>query len=349
MTDFLEQWMYAVWEILALSGPWLLVGFLLAGLIHILLPEQVVYRHLGKDDWRSVLTAAVAGVPIPLCSCSVLPTAMSLRKSGASRGATTSFLISTPETGVDSIGITWALTDPLMTVVRPIAALVTALGSGLLVNLLVKTGLASGPRVDAEAASSRAHDHSHEHDHPVDESGSVLGRALRYAFGPLLDDLTPWFLFGLALSGLIAVLVPEGFFASELTSGWPAMLGMLVIGVPMYVCATASTPIAAALVAKGLDPGAALIFLLAGPATNLATIAVVRGFLGGRILAAYLISIAAFSLACGALLGPIYGLLGMDASAIMAEATEKGLGWLDIAGGAVMVGLLLRSAQRRYG
>ena len=125
-------------------------------------------------------------------------------------------------------------------------------------------------------------------------------------------------MFGLALSGLIAVLVPEGFFASTSTSGWVAMLAMLAIGVPMYVCATASTPIAAALVAKGLDPGAALIFLLAGPATNLATIAVVRGFLGGRVLTAYLVSIAAFSLVCGALLGPLYALFGMNASASMA-------------------------------
>jgi len=367
MTDFLGAWLYAVWEILALSGPWLLVGFALAGLIRIVLPDRLVYRHLGQDSWRSVLTAAVAGVPIPLCSCSVLPTAMSLRKSGASKGATTSFLISTPETGVDSIGITWALMDPLMTVVRPVAALATALGSGLLVNLLVKLGLAADPPVGAgEALASEEHDHGHEHSHdhghehshdhghdhshdhvqPEDESGSIPLRALRYSFGPLLDDLTPWFALGLALSGLIAVLVPEGFFASPSSSGWIAMLAMLVVGVPMYVCATASTPIAAALVAKGLDPGAALVFLLAGPATNLATIAVVRGFLGGRVLAAYLVSIAAFSLVCGALLGPLYALFGLNASASMAGTVDGGLGWLEVAGGVLMLGLLLRSARR---
>ncbi|MEM7310516.1 MAG: SO_0444 family Cu/Zn efflux transporter [Planctomycetota bacterium] len=367
MTGFFGAWLYAVWEILALSGPWLLVGFVLAGFLRIALPAKLVYRHLGKDNWRSVLTAAVAGVPIPLCSCSVLPTAMSLRKSGASKGATASFLISTPETGVDSIGVTWALMDPLMTVVRPVAALVTALGSGLLVNVLVKTGLAPDPPAEeGEALAAKAHDHghdhghdhdhdhdhdqshghSHSHDHPEEERGSVPLRALRYAFGPLLDDLTPWFVFGLALSGLIAVLVPEGFFTTAASSGWIAMLAMLAIGVPIYVCATASTPIAAALVAKGLDPGAALVFLLAGPATNLATIAVVRGFLGGRVLLAYLASIALFSLGCGALLGPIYELVGLDASARVAGAADAGLGPLDVAGGVLVLGLLLNSARR---
>lgn len=353
MMEFLRAWLLAIWEMLALSGPWLLLGFLLAGYIRAVLPEQLVYRHLGKDSWRSVVTAAVAGVPIPLCSCSVVPTAMALRKSGASKGSTTSFLISTPETGVDSIGITWALMDPLMTIVRPIAALLTALGSGLLVNVLVKLGLATYPPPGGSdelgcGASDPCHDHSHEHHHhgPSEASENVALRAIRYAFGPLLDDLTPWFVLGLVLSGLIAVLVPEGFLVSASGSPWVSRLAMLVAGVPMYVCATASTPIAATLVAKGLDPGAALIFLLAGPATNLATIAVVRSFLGGRVLMVYLFSIAAFALVGGALLGPLYGLLGMHASATMTGTTAESLGWLEIAGGVLMLGLLIRSAQR---
>ncbi len=343
MMEFLGDWLFAIWEILALSAPWLLAGFVLAGLIHLLLPDRIVHRHLGKDHWRSVLTAAVAGVPIPLCSCSVLPTALALRKSGASKGATTSFLISTPETGVDSIGITWALMDPLMTIVRPVAALVTALGSGLLVNLLVRTGLAAKPLEDEGEESTAA---AHDHDHPEDREGNLARRALRYSFGPLLDDLTPWFLFGLVLSGLIAVLVPEDYFASTTSSRWMAMLAMLTIGVPLYVCATASTPIAAALVAKGLDPGAALVFLLAGPATNLATIAVVRGFLGGRVLVVYLVCIATFSLGCGALLGPLYAALGMDATASVTATVEDGLGGLQVASGALTLGMLLNSARR---
>ncbi len=355
--EFLASWLLAIWEMLALSGPWLILGFLLAGYIRVVLPEQLIYRHLGKDNWRSVMTAAVAGVPIPLCSCSVVPTAMSLRKSGASKGSTTSFLISTPETGVDSIGITWALMDPLMTIVRPVAALLTALGSGLLVNVLVKLGLAAdAPSEDPDglgcAASGTCQDHSHDHhghDHDHTASGAndnVLLRAARYAFGPLLDDLTPWFVFGLVLSGLIAVLVPEGFLASASGSPWISRFAMLAAGVPMYVCATASTPIAATLVAKGLDPGAALIFLLAGPATNLATIAVVRGFLGGRVLLVYLFSIAVFSLAVGALLGPLYGLFDLQPSATMTATVSENLGWPELIGGALMIGLLLRSAQR---
>lgn len=356
MSDFVVRWLAAVWEILALSGPWLLVGFALAGVIKVLLPDRLVHRHLGRDDARSVLKAAITGVPLPLCSCSVLPTAVSLRKSGASKGATTSFLVSTPETGVDSIGITWALMDPVMTVVRPVAALLTALVSGLLVNVLVRLGLT--PET-GEVELADAHDHDHDHCDDADHAHGdatdsehapppkpSAARALRYAFGPLLDDLTPWFLVGLALSGLIAVLLPDDALGAELGSSWLTMLAMLVVGVPMYVCATASTPIAAVLVAKGLDPGAALVFLLAGPATNLATMAVVRGFLGGRVLGVYLLGIATTALACGALLGPLYDALGVAPFVASVASTGEHLGALEIGGGVVIGVLLLRSAVR---
>lgn len=388
MTDALTSWALAVWEVLALSGPWLLLGFVLAGVIHVVLPTRLVYRHLGGDDLRSVFTASVAGVPIPLCSCSVLPTAMSLRKAGASRGATTSFLISTPETGVDSIGITWALMDPVMTVVRPLAALLTALGAGLLVNLQVRLGLAGsddgaaeegaapgGPGLQgmkpATAATSCWDDGASSASavaeapgvfaasgDPCCDDGPAAGatdgretpgfvtRVFAYAFGTLLDDLTPWFLIGLAASGAIAVLVPDDAFGAALAGGWLAMFAMLVIGAPMYVCATASTPIAAALVAKGLDPGAALVFLLAGPATNLATIAVVRGFLGVRVLVVYLVGIAVMALACGALLGPVYAWLDVTPFAQVTAADHDHLGAVATAGGLVTAGLLAVSSAR---
>ena len=327
--QFLGEWLSALWMVLAESGPFLLVGFVIAGILAIVIPAQWIARRLGGDDVKSVGIAAIIGVPVPLCSCSVIPTATQLRRSGASKGATTSFLISTPETGVDSIGATWALMDPLMTVVRPVAAFMTAFAAGIAVNLFGKgsTGPLDNPltTTDGEAPSSEAPsseatsaeapaadadadaaadggccahepegstEDGHDHDHSAPAEGNLIQRAFRYAFGTLLDDLTPWFLIGFAISGLIVVAIPDGFFNGGGLSGWTGMLTMLIAGVPLYVCATASTPIAAAMMAKGLEPGAAIVFLLAGPATNVATMLVVKNLLGKRTLVLYLTTIA---------------------------------------------------------
>ena len=341
MTEFLLEWAKAIWVILYESGPYLLVGFFIAGMLKVLIPERLIYRHLGQDNLKSVFWASLFGVPIPLCSCSVIPTAISLKRSGASKGATTSFLISTPETGVDSIGVTWALMDPIMTIVRPVSALVTAFFSGAVVNKIVRKGWDDKPdaadtaKVEA-AACHEDDDHGHDHSElgmdaagdsdakpccahepeevePIKEKFNPVGaltKSTRYAFGTLMADLTPWFILGFMVAGLITLAVPDDFFGNTLPTGWMSMVAMLFIGVPLYICATASTPVAAALIAKGLDPGAALVLLLAGPATNIATIAVVRGFLGKRILWAYLGSIAIFSLLFGVGLNAFYSWLG---------------------------------------
>ncbi|MEM9382662.1 MAG: SO_0444 family Cu/Zn efflux transporter [Planctomycetota bacterium] len=381
MESFVTEWLSALWMVLAESGPYLLVGFVLAGLLAVLVPTRWVAKRLGGDDVKSVATAAVIGVPVPLCSCSVIPTATQLRRSGASRGATTSFLIATPETGVDSIGATWALMDPLMTIVRPLAAFVTAFSSGVAVNLLgrgrsesereslesAEDAPADGeapavPHCHMHAAAETAeapaehdhgshghagHDHAgHDHSHDADGDGSVPRRALRYAFGTLLDDLTPWFLVGFALSAAIVVAVPDEFFAGTFLTGWAAMFGMLIAGVPLYVCATASTPIAAAMMAKGLEPGAALVFLLAGPATNVATILVVRNLLGKRALVAYLVSIAVVSLLIGALVNALYPLLGFDPTDMDVQPGAMDHGVVANVSGAILALLLARSAWR---
>ncbi len=384
--QFLGEWLAALWMVLAESGPYLLVGFVIAGILAIVIPAQWIARRLGGDDVKSVATAAIIGVPVPLCSCSVIPTATQLRRSGASKGATTSFLISTPETGVDSIGATWALMDPLMTIVRPVAAFVTAFAAGVAVNLFGKgsSGPLDEPQSvepndgDAPAASDEGddtpkgccshmaaapapepapapsggddhchtgdHDHDHTHDAPTE--GHLLQRAFRYAFGTLLDDLTPWFLIGFAISGLIVVAVPDGFFAGNGLAGWTAMLAMLIAGVPLYVCATASTPIAAAMMAKGLEPGAALVFLLAGPATNVATMLVVRNLLGKRTLVLYLASIALMSLAIGALVNRLYPMFGLDPTAMDVDPAMMEHGFISTVAGITLGVLLLRSAWR---
>lgn len=349
MIEFLGEWAAAAWAVLADSGPWLLLGLAAAGMLKEFLPEEKVFRHLGKDDLRSVTIAAVVGAPLPLCSCSVVPAAVALQRAGASKSATTSFLIATPETGADSVGTTWALMDPVMTIARPIAAVLTAILSGTAVAALVKSGkvaAATPPIAVAQAACCHASGAAAEAAAAKPGFGRRMLNSLKYGYGTLSADLAPWFLIGFALAGMITVLVPDAWFGESFPTGWPAMLGMLLAGLPMYVCATASTPIAAALIAKGLNPGAALVFLLAGPATNVATIGIVKKFLGGRVLACYLISIAVVALLLGAAVDALYPALGLTPTVSVGEAHEHRGVFSTVAGialGLLMLGHLIRS------
>ena len=340
----------AIITLAAESGPYLLVGFALAGFLKIIIPEQRVFRYLGPDTLTSVALASLLGIPIPLCSCSVLPVAMTLRQSGASRGATTSFLISTPETGLDSIGITYALLDPIMTVARPLAALTTAMVTGALVTALERLGWAGEPG----SLPLDADDGCHEHDHDVGDLPShgwarvqaIIRRSLSYAFGPLMDDLTPWLILGFLISGLIVMVVPDNFFILYVPAGWAAYLLMLVVGTPIYICAAAATPVAVALIAKGLDPGAALVLLLVGPATNVTTMLVIARLLGKRILVLHLVGVMGCALVLGAILDELYMLLSIDLSRIAAEVVEGGLSPIAVIAAAVLIWLLVRSAIR---
>ena len=286
------------WDVLAESAPYLLFGCLVAGLIHGFLPTEAVARHLGSGRLSSVVKAALVGIPLPLCSCGVIPAALNLRKKGASRGAVVSFLISTPETGVDSIALSWVLLGPVMTLFRPLAAFVTAVAAGVLENFI------TGPEAPATQASSCG---CCSAEHSQDQSfREKLREGLRFAFGDLLKDLAPWLGAGFAVAGLITAAVPDGFVGRYLGPGPLSYLAMLALGVPLYICATASTPIAAALLLKGLSPGAALVFLLAGPATNATTITALSGTLGGRTTARYVLAISAVSVGMGALLDTLY-------------------------------------------
>jgi uncharacterized membrane protein YraQ (UPF0718 family)/regulator of protease activity HflC (stomatin/prohibitin superfamily) len=370
MGAFLADWLGAIWFVLLSSGPYLLLGFTIAGLLKVLVPQRWIVRQIGGDDARSVAFASMLGLPLPMCSCSVIPMATQLRRSGASKGATTSFLISAPEIGVESVGVTWALMDPLMTILRPIGAFFTAFVSGTLVNGLVRRGEARGGEGAVETAPAagaacghdhdhdHGHDHGHDHDHdptldvldPANDprQGGKLRRALRYAFGTLLDDLAPWLVLGFVFAGLIVVLVPDDFFRDgTLFSGWTAMLVMLVVGLPLYICASATTPVAAALMAKGLDPGAALVLLLAGPAANIATMLIVKQLLGRQVLVAYLASIAACSLALGALVNALYPFLGLDPTAMRVGDAAATYGPFAMLAAALVAVLVLRSAVRQ--
>lgn len=339
--EFLQSWWAAIWGILAESGPWLLGGFLIAGLLNTLIPREKVFRHFGGNNFLSVFKAAIFGAPLPLCSCSVIPTAAGLRDAGASKGATTSFLIATPETGVDSIGITWALMDPLMTLLRPLSAIMTAICSGVLVNQFAATaaGDDSNSADQAEKAPCCA-----SKTPPKPALGERLLGAVRYAFGKLMADLTPWFLLGFLISGLITVWVPDDFFGDTLPGGWLSMLAMLVVSMPMYICATASTPVAAAMIAKGLDPGAAVVLLLAGPATNITTILVVRQFLGKSVVKIYMFSIVVCSLLIGWGVNLLYSALDLDLKNMVPHVHEMEHGLVATIGGVVLSGLLLYHA-----
>ncbi len=329
----------ATWEIFTEAAPYLFLGFGIAGLLHALIPDEKIVSYLGASAGkvRSVINAAIAGVPLPLCSCGVVPTAISLQKRGATKGATVSFLISTPETGVDSIAVTYALLDPIMTIFRPLATLVTAISAGIMENLLVKDNTGAQTRnlplnlqtIPLATVSEDEDDGSCSCGGacsiPTSQGQSLSQRiygGIKYAYVELLGDISKWLMVGIVIAGIISYAIPDSFILSYLGGGVGSMLVMLVIGIPLYICATASTPLAAALIAKGMSPGTAFVFLLAGPATNAATITMVTKFLGKRSAAIYLASIGIFSIAFGLLLDFIYVKMGIEATSIVGHASE---------------------------
>ncbi|MGW8188078.1 MAG: SO_0444 family Cu/Zn efflux transporter, partial [Desulfobacterales bacterium] len=276
--------------------------------------------------------------------CGVLPAAVTLQKQGANKGAVTSFMISTPESGIDSIAITYALLDPIMTVARPVVAFFTAAIAGVAENLLEKSGSNTQVHPDLTCPVDQCCDgnncrpEDHKRHHSVAEK---LGAGVRYAFTDFWNDLAGWFFIGLLAAGLIAVLVPEEMVKTYLGSGLPAMLFMLAVGIPLYICATASTPIAAALILKGVSPGAALVFLLAGPATNVAALTVMAGIIGKRATVIYLVAIGLSTVVFGLILDQVYSTLGVSAQAVVSGTATTIPEWVEVAGALILILLSL--------
>lgn len=268
------EYLYAFTDLLNEMSPYLLLGFFVAGLLHVYVPQNVYANYLSGNDLRSVCYAALFGIPLPLCSCGVIPTAMSLRREGASRGATTSFLIATPQTGVDSIIATYSLMGLPFAVLRPIAALLTSVVGGSMVNYVCKEKDEPIGKVQNDVRGK--------------ERKGGLKEVFRYGYVEMLQDIGKRLVLGLILAGLITIFVPESFFVQYADTPLKCMALVLLFSVPMYLCATGSIPIAVALMLKGLSPGAALVLLMAGPATNFAAILVVRKVLGFKALAVYL-------------------------------------------------------------
>lgn len=320
------------------AAPWLLFGLVMAGLIKAWAPEEEMRRWLGGKGFKATFTAALAGAPLPICSCGVLPAAVSLRRAGASREATVSFMVSTPETGVDSVAITYALMGPFMAVARPLAAIVSAVFTGML------TSLAPEEEKTEEAPATRCTNSgcgSKKTETPSPNPWKRAQEGIVYAFTDILDDILVWLVIGIVIAGMVATYVPAEYL-STWGSGLPAMAVMLVAGIPMYICATASTPLAAALMMAGVSPGAVMVFLLAGPATNVATLAVVRNEMGGRVVMLYLAGICVSALAAGMATDAVVSLLDIDITTELSAGDEFVPLWLAAASGVALAVLSAR-------
>lgn len=391
MMDFLNNLLLLSLE----AAPWLIVGLVLGGLMKALIPQQLLEKHLSGQGLGAISKATLLGAPLPLCSCGVIPAAIGLRKAGASKPATTAFLVSTPETGVDSITVTYALLGPFMAIVRPIAALLSAMVAGILVALFDRETLAkpapatesccSTPETNsccadnpatsstccspqaAAASTTRcctpaqtsdhnsccdsAHDNSTStssaccsSNNTATPSNSLLHKAwsgVQYAFTNLLDDIVLWLMVGMVFAALAQTFLPPDFLA-QWGHGLTAMLVILLAGIPMYICATASTPVAAGLLLAGISPGVALVLLLTGPATNISTLGVISREMGMRTMWLYLFGVASTAILSGLAVDALITLYQWDIHAQLQHQHDGLPFWLQLLSLVVLIAVVLR-------
>ena len=328
MIAFLKAFALNTWHMVAEMAPYLIFGFAIAGLLHVLIRKEQVQRLLGKPGLGAVFKACLIGVPMPLCSCSVIPVAAALHKSGASRGATAAFLSSTPQTGVDSMLATYSLMGGLFATVRVVVAFVSGIVTGFLIELFCNNRVEDNapPSSPASSLSPTLTPNPQSTPSKITSMSMIktpqvsalkpqvsspqpsrLSTALRYGFINLPADLAVALLVGLALAGLITTLLPPDLISGPISTGPLAFLLATVISLPLYICATASIPMAYALMAAGLSPGAALIFLIAGPATNTATVISLWKMLGHKATLIYLGSLIVIAWIAGWLLNSTLG------------------------------------------
>ena len=342
--DWIKQFFQALWSLTVDMAPYILLGFLIAGLLNGVFSKEWMQRRLGKPGWWSAMKASILGVPLPLCSCGVIPTGVSFHKQGASKGATNSFLISTPQTGVDSILVTYSMMGWAYAIARPIIAFITGILGGIWTDRATSNNVAIEQSTGINCETN-----------PSEEKEHWFQRIFVYAFVTFMQDIGRWLIIGLVLAAIITVAVPDDFFAQHLNSPIVNMLLILVASIPMYVCATGSVPIAAALLMKGISPGAALVFLMAGPATNIATFTVLWQTLGKRTTVIYLVSIILGALFFGimidyALPQNIVSYFTLSSGEMHHHAHEHHIlpHWMMIASGVVLVYLLIQAEILRY-
>jgi uncharacterized membrane protein YraQ (UPF0718 family)/copper chaperone CopZ len=321
-------------------SPYLLLGFLIAGVLHAFVPSAIYSRYLAGTGLRSVVTAAAFGIPLPLCSCGVLPTAVALRRSGASRAASTSFLIATPQTGVDSIAATYSMMGLPFAILRPVAALVTSLIGGLAVGHWERKGALDDVQDHANYEFSEL---------PKGLWNKVL-ETLKYGFFDMMQSIGRWLLLGLVIATLITVLLPDNFCSTY--ARWP-LLNMFIIvavAVPMYVCATGSIPIAAALMLKGMSPGCALVLLMAGPAANVASMFVVNNAFGRKATIVYLLSIIGGAMGFGVIVDYWPGLRELFVNALPSHVMHHHMdvSWFNTACSIFLLGMIVVALNAKY-
>ncbi len=325
-----NEFFNSIWGILCGMAPYILLGFFIAGLLQVFVDRRTMARHLSGRGWKPVVKAALFGIPLPLCSCGVLPTAVALRRRGASKGATTSFLIATPQTGVDSIAATYSLLGPAFAVIRPVAALVGAAFGGLAVS---KMG-------DEDHADREIKDDVTEPDAPAGGFFGKLVAAEKYGFIDMVASVGGWLVVGLVVAALITVFVPDELFVSLSRYPLLAMLAVVAVAVPMYVCATGSIPIALSLMMKGLSPGIAFVMLMAGPAANFASIIILSKTQGRKATAIYVASVVITALAFGLAIDLLLP-AGWFTPGIHGMHAHGGPGWFSITCAAILVALLV--------
>jgi len=384
MTEYLLNFIALFTE----SAPWLLLGLLIAGFMKSLIPVRILEKHMGDNRFISILKAAFIGAPLPLCSCGVIPAAIGLRRAGASRSTTVSFLISTPETGVDSISVSYALLGPFFAIIRPFAAIFTAVYAGIMVKLFALTASQStyssneqepnsccssnaskpkkvvfsgekaakscdilendGKKIASEKSPSKSCCASKTENKLEKKAGvqQLLFNSLEFSTGKLLSDISKWLLIGLLLAAAIKTWVSTDFL-TQWGDGFLAMLVMAVVGIPMYICATASTPMAAGFLAAGLSPGAILVFMLAGPATNIATMGMIRQEMGTSVLVAYLFSLFTASISIGYLANWLIGQFGFIIPEVAASGHEMNTSIIYMLSALLLAGLMIRNWIKR--
>ncbi len=360
--EYITEFLTALYSLSNAMAIYILFGLAFAGILHEIVPETLVTKHLGKENIWSVIKSTIFGIPLPVCSCGVVPLATSIKKSGASKGATLSFLISTPITGVDSILATYGIFGWVFTIYRVITSMIIAMISGILTNIYDKEEQKPQPAFSAFAPQTPQNSFSFApkkeescgtgigsccSSTPKDEKKKFsLSRAFKYAFGTLLKDIAKPLFWGLLLGALITIAIPQNLSEILIEYSWLSYIIVIIIAVPMYVCATASLPIAAALMLSGVSAGAAFVFLSAGPATNTVTIGVVKKMMGTKSLYIYLGSIIIGSILFGLGLDFIFDINSVDPKSLVHIHEDAGV--LEILSSVVLWGYILYYIQKSY-
>lgn len=322
--------------ILGEMSPYLLLGFFFAGLLHAFMPRRKIEQYFSGKPLKASIMAALFGVPLPLCSCGVIPTGTALYKNGASKGGTVAFLISTPQTGADSILATFSLLGLPFAIIRPLAAFVTGITGGLITAKITRN--------EHEVIVSE----------PEPESKKKLGQQVidvfRYGFVEFIQDISKWLVIGLLLAAVISAIIPDDFFDLLNLPPIVQMLLILLVSIPLYICATGTIPLAAILILKGISPGAAFVLLMAGPATNAATITMIGKVLGKRSLFAYLGTIIGGALTFGFIIDyllPVHWFT-LIANEHLGHVHGTGIAWWQIASGVALLALIVNGHIQKY-